>query len=64
VDGDLGGFAAIVPCGIAERPVGRLCDWRPELTAAQLRQPLQAAFAQRFQLRLRPPHPHETLEGW
>jgi lipoyl(octanoyl) transferase len=64
VDCDLGGFAAIVPCGIAERPVGRLCDWRPELTAAQLRQPLQAAFAQRFQLRLRPPHPHETLEGW
>jgi lipoyl(octanoyl) transferase len=64
VDCDLAGFAAIVPCGIAERPVGRLCDWRPELTAAQLRQPLQAAFAQRFQLRLRPPHPHETLEGW
>jgi lipoyl(octanoyl) transferase len=64
VDCDLAGFAAIVPCGIAERPVGRLCDWRPELTAAALRQPLLAAFAERFQLRLRPPHPHEVLQGW
>jgi lipoyl(octanoyl) transferase len=64
VDCDLAGFAAIVPCGIAERPVGRLCDWRPELTAAALRQPLLAAFAVRFQLRLRPPRPHEALKGW
>jgi lipoyl(octanoyl) transferase len=64
VDCDLAGFAAIVPCGIAERPVGRLCDWRPQLTAAQLRQPLLEAFAGRFQLRLRPPQPHEALQGW
>jgi lipoyl(octanoyl) transferase len=64
VDCDLAGFAAIVPCGIAERPVGRLCDWRPELSAAQLREPLLAAFAERFQLHLRPPQPHEALGGW
>jgi lipoyl(octanoyl) transferase len=61
---DLAGFAAIVPCGIADRPVGRLSDWRPQLTATQLRQPLLAAFAEQFQLQLRPPRPHETLQGW
>ena len=64
VDCDLAGFAAIVPCGIAGRPVGRLGDWRPGLRAAELHQPLLTAFAERFQLRLRPPQPHETLEGW
>jgi len=64
VDCDLAGFTAIVPCGIADRPVGRLCDWRPQLSAAALREPLLAAFAERFQLTLRPPHPHETLRGW
>jgi lipoyl(octanoyl) transferase len=64
VDCDLAGFAAIVPCGIADRPVGRLRDWRPGLTAAALRQPLLEAFAERFQLRLRPPQPHEALQGW
>jgi lipoyl(octanoyl) transferase len=64
VDCDLAGFGAIVPCGIADRPVGRLCDWRPELTAGQLRGPLLQAFSARFQLRLRPPEPHERLPGW
>ena len=64
VDCDLAGFTAIVPCGIADRPVGRLCDWRPQLTAARLRQPLLESFAGRFQLRLRPPRPHEALQGW
>jgi lipoyl(octanoyl) transferase len=64
VDCDLAGFAAIVPCGIADRPVGRLSDWRPGITAAALRQPLLETFAERFQLRLRPPQPHEALQGW
>ncbi|MCP9928708.1 lipoyl(octanoyl) transferase LipB [Cyanobium sp. CH-040] len=64
VDCSLEGFSAIVPCGIPDRPVGRLADWRPELTAADLRQPLLARFAERFQLRLRPPTAQETLEGW
>lgn len=64
VDCSLEGFAAIVPCGLADRPVGRLVDWRPELTSASLRRPLLACFAERFQLSLRPPAPQEALEGW
>jgi lipoyl(octanoyl) transferase len=51
---DLAGFAAIVPCGISDRPVGRLVDWIPGLTTAQVRPLLLEAFAQRFGLRLRP----------
>ena len=51
---DLAGFAAIVPCGISDRPVGRLIDWIPGLTTAQVRPLLLEAFAQRFGLRLQP----------
>jgi lipoyl(octanoyl) transferase len=64
VDCRLEGFASIAPCGIADRPVGRLADWRPELTATDLRLPLAGCFADRFQLRLRPPAADEALEGW
>ncbi len=64
VDCALEGFAAVVPCGIADRPVGRLADWRPELTAAALGPGLLDCFADRFGLRLRPPGPQETLPGW
>jgi len=54
----------VVPCGIADRPVGLLLDWRPELTAAALRPRLLQCFSQRFGLRLRPPTLQETLQGW
>ena len=64
VDCDLAGFAAIVPCGIADRPVGRIADHRPGIRAAQLRQPLLDCFAGRFQLTLRPPTAQEKLQGW
>jgi len=64
VEADLAGFARVVPCGIRDRPVGRLCEWRPELTAAALRPLLLQAFARRFQLRLRPPIAAEMLQGW
>ena len=64
VDCSLEGFAAVVPCGIADRPVGRLADWLPELSAAQVAPALLEAFATRFSLRLRPPNPQETLQGW
>jgi hypothetical protein len=44
--------------------VGRLVEWRPELTAETLQPRLVAAFARQFRLRLRPPTPPETLQGW
>jgi lipoyl(octanoyl) transferase len=57
-------FGAIVPCGLGDRPVGRLWDWRPELTPETLRAPLIAAFGRHFELALRPPQPSERLPGW
>ncbi|MFQ6538314.1 MULTISPECIES: lipoyl(octanoyl) transferase LipB [Aphanothece] len=64
VEIDLAGFAAVVPCGIADRPVGRLVDASPALTTNALRQPLLETFARHFQLNLRPPSAQERLEGW
>ena len=64
VEADLAGFAQVVPCGIADRPVGRLLDWRPELSAAALRPLLLQCFSRRFGLMLRPPTPQEALQGW
>ena len=61
VDCDLAGFAAVVPCGLGDRPVGRLMDWRPQLTAQALRRPFLEAFASRFGLVLRPPGPQEEV---
>jgi len=61
---ELEGFAAIVPCGLAGRSVARLTDWFPAVAADQVRPLLLEAFAQRFGLRLRHPHPTESLEGW
>jgi lipoyl(octanoyl) transferase len=60
----LEGFAQVVPCGLADRPVGRLIDWRPQLSCHQLRPRLVAAFARQFDLTLRPPEPHERPQGW
>jgi lipoyl(octanoyl) transferase len=64
VEADLAGFAQVVPCGIADRPVGRLLHWRPDLTASALRSQLLHCFSRRFGLRLRPPTPQEALQGW
>ncbi len=64
VDCGLEGFAAVVPCGLTDRPVGRLADWRPGLTAAALRAPLRNAAAARLGLALRSPGLQETLHGW
>lgn len=60
---DLYSYAAIVPCGLVDRSVGRLCHWRPGLTVDDVRPLLLEAFRQEFGLDLRPPHPTEALDG-
>ena len=64
VNCDLAGFAAIVPCGLVGRPVGRLSDWLPDLVPAAVAPLLLAAFARRFGLELRPADSSLTLQGW
>ncbi len=64
VNCSLEGFAAIVPCGLADRPVGRLCDWLPGISPQQLQAPLLAAFSRSFALELRPATAAETLPDW
>jgi lipoyl(octanoyl) transferase len=61
VNCSLEGFVDIVPCGIADCPVGRLADWRPDLTAIAVAPRLLDHFSQRFGLCLRQPLPHERL---
>ncbi len=50
---DLDGFRQIVPCGIADRPVGRMADWVPAINPVQVRQTLALKFAEVFGLELR-----------
>jgi lipoyl(octanoyl) transferase len=64
VDCNLAGFSRVVPCGLVDRSVGRLLDWRPQLSAAAVAPRLLAVFADRFGLALRAPEPREQLQGW
>lgn len=50
---DLRGFQEIVPCGIADRPVGSLAQFCPSVTVDQMRPIVAEAFAQVFGVRLR-----------
>ena len=52
IDPDLTGFQRIVPCGIADKPVGSLSQFLPNVTLAQVRQDLTQTFAQVFQVNL------------
>lgn len=49
---DLEGFERIVPCGIADKPVGSLAQFLPNLTIEQVRLDLAAVFAEVFQIQL------------
>jgi len=60
VDGDLGGFAAVVPCGLMGKAVGRLTDWCSDLRLADVQPLLRDALAQRFHLDWRPPEACEA----
>jgi lipoyl(octanoyl) transferase len=50
---DLVGFAAIVPCGIRDRPVGTLQQFLPQITMQEAYQDIQTAFSEVFEVELR-----------
>ena len=52
VNPDLSGFAEIVPCGIADKPVGSLAQFVPDITIDAVRSYIAAAFAEIFHLEL------------
>jgi lipoyl(octanoyl) transferase len=49
---DLSGFAEIVPCGIADRPVGSLAQWIGEISPTQVRHRVARHFAAVFDMQL------------
>jgi lipoyl(octanoyl) transferase len=49
---DLTGFQQIVPCGIADKPVGSLAEWIPDITCQEVRAHVAQAFAQVFGVEL------------
>ncbi|MFM2311646.1 MAG: hypothetical protein RLZZ04_922 [Cyanobacteriota bacterium] len=49
---DMGGFQQIVPCGIADKPVGSLQEFVPDLTVERVRIDVAKAFAAVFQVEL------------
>ena len=52
---DLAGFEQIIPCGIANKPVGSLAQFLPDLTLEQVRDDLVVAFAEVFAISFRNP---------
>jgi lipoyl(octanoyl) transferase len=49
---DMSGFKQIVPCGIADKPVGSLQEFVPDLTVDRVRIDVAQAFATVFQIEL------------
>lgn len=49
---DLSGFEQIVPCGIADKPVGSLAQFIPDIDSAQVRQQIASCFAEVFEVEL------------
>lgn len=47
---DLTGFQLITPCGIKDKPVGSLAEFRPGITVEQVRVDVAKAFAELFQV--------------
>jgi lipoyl(octanoyl) transferase len=57
---DLTGFQQIVPCGIADKPVGSLAQFVPDIDTQQVRQAIATAFAEVFGVQW-VPHDHSDL---
>ncbi|MEO0489426.1 MAG: lipoyl(octanoyl) transferase LipB [Cyanobacteria bacterium J06659_2] len=53
---DLSGFDMIVPCGIANRPVGSLQQFIPQIRWEQVQHTVARCFSEVFQLQLFPGH--------
>ena len=49
---DMSGFQRIIPCGIADRPVGSLAEFVPNLTVERVRVDVAKAFAEVFDVEL------------
>lgn len=49
---DLNGFQQIVPCGIADKPVGSLAEFIPNIQVERVRQDIIQAFEEVFQVEL------------
>ncbi|MBW4608515.1 MAG: lipoyl(octanoyl) transferase LipB [Hassallia sp. WJT32-NPBG1] len=49
---DLTGFERIVPCGIADKPVGSLAQWIPDITCQEIRSCVAKSFAEVFNVEL------------
>ncbi|MEA5568296.1 lipoyl(octanoyl) transferase LipB [Anabaena sp. UHCC 0399] len=45
---DMTGFRRIVPCGIADKPVGSLAEWIPGITCEEVRGHISQAFTEVF----------------
>ena len=50
---DLAGFWEIIPCGIADRPVGSLAQFLPNISIEQVRRDIAKMFAAVFEIDLR-----------
>ncbi len=49
---DMSGFKQVVPCGIADKPVGSLKEFIPDITVDRVRVDVAEAFASVFQVKL------------
>ncbi len=60
---DLRGFQQIVPCGIADKPVGSLAEFIPDLTIEDVQPKVLKAFAEVFQVTLQTGDPKALLSS-
>jgi lipoyl(octanoyl) transferase len=49
---DMSGFARIVPCGIADKPVASLAEWIPDISCDEVRSQIVESFAEVFNVKL------------